>query len=299
MRGFLRRSESRPARRGRVLGAPASAIGCLCVAALGCSPQVLVAVDPDSCASGDGSGCVTPDLLDDLVGYWRFDDGPGSASARDSSGHGNNGALVGLNSNNVWVSGRSGTAMEFGGAGWVLVTPSESLDAITDRLTIAAWVNLEGMIMNWGTAASRQIGSSNDQHYHLSLNAEGKPSMFVVTASAPSFTMAPDAVVPRTWVHLAGTYDGATARLYVNGAQVDSKPVTGSFAPDSTPLILGGNGNDATGVPTELFPGRVDEIMLYRRALRADEIERLHAGALLLSVTASGDAGALNAGSAD
>jgi hypothetical protein len=56
--------------------------------------------------------------------------------------------------------------------------------------------------------------------------------------------------------------------------------VSGSFAADTTPIILGGNGNDATGVPTELFPGRIDELMLYGRALDDTEIAELAAGAL-------------------
>ena len=91
---------------------------------------------------------------------------------------------------------------------------------------------------------------------------------------------APEAVPTNTWVHLAGTYDGATVRLYVNGAEVASEPLTGTFAHDRTPVILGGNGNNDSGVPTELFPGRIDELMLYARALGADEIARLAAGSL-------------------
>ena len=61
-----------------------------------------------------------------------------------------------------------------------------------------------------------------------------------------------------------GTYDGATARLYVNGVEVASDAITGTIPADTTPVILGGNGNDASGVPTELFPGRIDELMLTR-----------------------------------
>jgi hypothetical protein len=83
-----------------------------------------------------------------------------------------------------------------------------------------------------------------------------------------------------TWTHIAGTYDGAAARLYVNGVEAASKPLTGAVAADTTPVILGGNGNDASGVPTELFPGRIDELMLYARALGPSEIAALAAGAL-------------------
>ena len=57
-------------------------------------------------------------------------------------------------------------------------------------------------------------------------------------------------------------------------------PITGTIPADTTPVILGGNGNDASGVPTELFPGRIDELMLYARALSAAEIAKLAAGAL-------------------
>ena len=212
MRGCLRRFEPpRPQQRaaGRLLAAG------LAVSAAACSPQILVAVDPtvDPCAggTGDAAGCIPPGLLDDLVGYWRFDDGTGSASARDGSGRGNNGALIQLNADSVWVAGWSGTGIEFGAAGWVVVPPSASIDAITDRVTVAAWFFLEGSVVNWGTAASRQIRDGIEQHYHLSLNADNRPSLFITTATATQRLTAPDVIAPRTWVHLAGTYDGTNA----------------------------------------------------------------------------------------
>ena len=104
--------------------------------------------------------------------------------------------------------------------------------------------------------------------------------MFFITASGFSLIKAPDAAPTGAWTHLAGVYDGAFARLYVNGAEKASQTLTGSFGPDMTPVILGGNGNDAAGVPTELVPGRIDELMLYARALNATEIRQLAAGAL-------------------
>ena len=51
---------------------------------------------PTAAASAARAGARPPGLLDDLVGYWRLDDGAGSAIARDCSGHGNDGKLVGL-----------------------------------------------------------------------------------------------------------------------------------------------------------------------------------------------------------
>jgi len=240
---------------------------------------------PDACATPDANqaGCTPTGLLDNLVGYWKLDDGTGSTVAFDSSGRGNQGVLHNLDTSTAWVSGRSLGALQIAHTGWVQVAPSASIDAISDRLTISAWVDLEGTIAAsdlFGTALSRQTGTSIDQHYHISLVMGGQPTLFVTTATDFAMIQAADPAPMGTWTHLAGVYDGAMVHLYVNGVEAANKALTGTFAADTTPIILGGNGNDASGVPTELFPGRIDELMLYARALSAAEIGQLAAGAL-------------------
>jgi len=275
----------------------------LAALACACSPRTLVIVGPDRCLDGgaargepgcvvpdpcaDGGvvrgvpGCVPPGLLDDLVGYWRLDDAPGSTMAHDWSGRANEGTLVGLNPTTAWTAGLAAGGLAVGAAGYVNVAPSTSIDSITDHVTLAGWAFLDATtpIMDYATIASRQYLTGIDQHYHISINSRGEvATFFVKTETAASMRGAPTAVARQTWVHIAGTYDGITARLYVDGREVSNQPLTGRFVPDTTPIILGGNGNDA--VVSELFPGRIDEIMLYRRALSAAEIVMLHEGAL-------------------
>ena len=239
----------------------------------------------DSGATTDAGlmGSPSTALLDNLVGYWRLDDAAGSTAAHDSSGRMNDGVLHALDPSTAWVDGRSHGALAIAHAGWGQVAPSPSIDAIADRVTLSAWVDLEGTIGSadsWGTALSRQTGTSTEQHYHLSLFVDERPTLFLITTAGYVVVKA-SATAPRgVWTHLAGVYDGVVARLYVDGVEVASQPLTGTFAPDTTPVILGGNGNDASDVPTELFPGRLDEIMLYARALSAAEISQLAAGVL-------------------
>jgi hypothetical protein len=258
------------------------------VAAVACSPHVLTVVDPDPCADGGLASCAPFGLLDGLIGYWPLDDGPGSVVAHDVSGHRNDGTLYQLDPATVWVDGRAGRGINLAAQGWIGVAHSDSIDLITDRLTISAWVSIEGAIMpdpgstdvGWGTALSRQRGPDLDQHYHLGLSFYAHPHLFVVPAGGFGQLTAPEPVARATWVHIAGVYDGLGARLFVNGTLVAQLPMAGSFAADATPVIIGGNHNDASGVPTELFPGRLDEIMLYRRALSNEEIRQLADGRL-------------------
>jgi hypothetical protein len=147
---------------------------------------------------------------------------------------------------------------------------------------LAAWVYLDGTIVDYGTAISRQLGTKIEQYYHLGLNAERRPSGFI-SRSVPGFfyrqVLAEQPAAPMLWTHLAVTYDGANAHLYVDGAEAKVLPVTGMFGDDTTPLIIGGNGNNA--IIDERFPGRIDEIMLYNRALTPGEVNALASGAIL------------------
>ena len=259
----------------------------------GCSGRTIVAVDP-SCAEGGASGC-TAALVKDLIGFWRLDDAPGSATAHDSSGWENNGTLVDLDAATVWVAdGRIGGALSVQGNGYVNVPDSASIDSINAEVTVAAWIFLTAPIPSgsYATAISRQIGTDYGQHYHLSVNDQNQAILFITTTTAGQQVIGGPPTFPQqTWVHLAGTYDGSQIRLYVNGAQVNSQAVTGSFAAETNPVILSGNGNTASHTVSEFVPGQLDQVMLYRRALGADEIAELAAGVPLPSGAPHPDGG--------
>ena len=265
---------------------------------LACSGRTLIAVDPcpaSELGGADGSTCTAPvdarsrdgdaaasdrpgqTLRTGLVGLWHLDEGPGATMAADASGNGNDGILMKLDSATAWTTGgHLGNALAIGAQGYVRVPMSESIASIVSGVTMSAWIYFEGPVSDYATALSRQIGTSLGQYYHLSLwQADGEPSMFITPNldTAPTRPTWSVATPVKSWTHLAGTYDGTTANLYVDGNQVASLPVTGMFASDTTPLILGGNGNGSA--VTELFPGRLDEIALYNRALDSAEIQQL------------------------
>jgi hypothetical protein len=69
------------------------------------------------------------------------------------------------------------------------------------------------------------------------------------------------------WSHVAVTYDGATLRLFANGAPVATRATTGTLAASDDPLWLGGNHPYG-----EHFDGVIDEARIYDRALDEAEI---------------------------
>jgi len=263
------------------------AVAALALAAA-CSPRTLVVVD---CPNGETT-CANG-LLDGLIGYWRLNDASGSTEARDWSGWGNNGTLSGLDPATVWsVGGPEGGTLSVQGKGYVNVPDSASIDSITDQLTLAAWMNVQDPIpdMSYSTALSRQLGNMLEQQYHLSINSGYQAILFVNPVGGKVVLGSPGPLPQQTWVHLAGTYDGSVARLYVNGKEVQNLPATGPFAAETHPVILSGNGNGAPFTVSEFVQGQLDDVMLYRRALSADEIARIAGGALLPSGAFNPDA---------
>ena len=239
-----------------------------------CSDRPIVAVDP--CSS---------DALDGLVGYWRLNEAVDSTMARDWSGQDNTGTLLGLDPAAAWTTGGpEGGALSAQGKGYVKVPRSESIDRVVDQVTVAAWMFLQGTPVDYATAISRQVGTTFGQTYHLSVNAQMLPWLFITTpASGQVVVRGVDAVPMQTWVHLVGTYDGAQARLYVDGQPIANGPVTGAFAPETNPVVLSGNANNVDQAIVEVIPGRVDGVLLYQRALSAGQIARLHACGSLVS----------------
>jgi glucose/arabinose dehydrogenase/chitodextrinase len=196
-----------------------------------------------------------------LVAAYGFDDGSG-ASAADSSGNGNTGAVSGA----AWATaGRYGSALSFNGTSSRVVVPdADSLD-LTTALTVEAWVRPTALSA-WRTIALKE--RSGGILYSLYANEAGNRPVGQVDIGGEHNALGSGVLPLDTWSHLAVTWDGTTLRLYVNGTQAGSTTVTGTLLDSSGPLDIGGN-----GVWGEYFSGLIDEVRVYNRALGDSEIQ--------------------------
>jgi hypothetical protein len=158
------------------------------------------------------------------------------------------------------------------------------------QLTLLAWIKQSG---NPGTL--RYIAGRGDDggfcggsSYALYTGYNGNPGLhFYLRTPGPTAVPvlsepAPDAsVFDGNWHLVAGTYDGANMRFYVDGNEIGAPmpaagisyepPITGSsFYVDGYP--------PQTGCPDASdFPGKIDEVRLYDRALSPAELAFLAA----------------------
>jgi Concanavalin A-like lectin/glucanases superfamily/Domain of unknown function (DUF1929)/Bacterial Ig domain/IPT/TIG domain/Kelch motif len=197
-----------------------------------------------------------------LIGAYAFNEGSG-ATVADSSGNGNNGTV----SNTTWsTAGKFGSALSFNGSSsWVTVNDANNLD-LTTGMTLEAWVNPAALGTIWRTTIMKE--QSGGLVYSLYANTDtSRPSGHVFVGSEQD-TRGTTALALNSWTHLAVTYDGATLRLYINGTEVSSKPLSGSIHTSTGVLRIGGN-----SIWGEYFSGLIDEIRIYNRALTTAEIQ--------------------------
>jgi len=198
-----------------------------------------------------------------LVAAWGFNEGTGTTTADDSS-NGNAGTLV---NGPTWTTGHTGGAILFDGVDdRVRVADSSSLD-LTSAATFEAWVYPTSAPSGWRTILQKETDAyfftaSSDQASHPAAGG-------TFNGACCTSAYATSALAANTWTHVAATYDGSQLRFFLNGAQVASVLVTGSYQVNSNPLWIGGN-----AVYGEHFQGKLDDVRIYNRALSATEIQQ-------------------------
>ena len=86
-------------------------------------------------------------------------------------------------------------------------------------------------------------------------------------------------IAPNTWYHVAGTFDGTSnlKTLYINGAQVGQKTAAALVRNTQFPLRIGSGATEGAG--SFWFPGDMDEVAVFNRALSAAEVQAQYTSA--------------------
>ena len=195
----------------------------------------------------------------DPIAYWRFEEGSGSFVA-DSSGNGNDGTIYGA----AWTSDVPSSAL----GDWAVYF--DGLDDYVDcgdilmpvdQVTISFWLKLnsvehEADLVGKEMCCKIFINDARQIRFQLS-NGGWHTSL---GASEP--------LSLDTWYHVACTYDGNLAKIYINSGKEAETAETGSQNDNSSSFKIGAVWNN----PPWFSNTTIDEVKVYDYALTAEQI---------------------------
>lgn len=73
-----------------------------------------------------------------------------------------------------------------------------------------------------------------------------------------------------TWVYIAGTWDGESAKIYINGALANTATPPSTLTIDYSSVSLSGIGGNGAG--TNRWEGQIGPVQIYNRALTPNEV---------------------------
>ena len=138
--------------------------------------------------------------------------------------------------------------------------PSEAVGVPDGALTVETWMRAEDFGPRVGLATKTE-----NSEFGLFVSA-GQATFFVHLGGAyVEAKSQPGALHPGRWHHLAGVFDGAETRLYLDGKLQQAVPASGTRTRNEFPFIVGGDPN-SRGEVGSFFHGSLDELRISRVA---------------------------------
>ena len=217
-------------------------------------------------------------LNDGLLGYWKLDEGSGTTTA-DSSGYGYDGVL---HNSPLWSTDTPGVmdfkdsyALQFdrvGNAEYVTMSDTPEIDE-AQELTLSTWVRLASTPTGADNTYMRFVTLRNEKAVLRYSDHSGTGQLqFYMTIGGSVRSIAVDYIWGiGAWYHVAGTYDGSTMRLYLDGVELDTHGISNEVA-------TGDGVRLSHSASSEALDGLLDDVRVYNRALSATDIGHLAAG---------------------
>jgi len=212
----------------------------------------------------------------DLVAHIKFDETDG-VIANDSSGHGNFGTLLNMDTVISWSVGQIDGGLFLDGLNdYVAFSHSETLNlgAPSQSYTIAFWFRsiddpgAELQIIGKG-------GRSGPSPFMVRINKNGEPSFRISDGFSATTIQLGNSIVTSSWKYVVAVRDAKTSRLrmYIDGNELGSLvfDTTTKTLQNTSPIYIGRH--ESASNAFQFYSFSIDNLKIYNRALTTEEIE--------------------------
>lgn len=235
--------------------------------------NVITDVNTADVVLGDSCDLVTSGL----IGCWLFNEGTGSTTADSEPVNPDDGTLGdGVDAGPTWVQGSTvevgDFALDFDGVDDIvrlLGSEAGDLDISGNQMAISAKVFIHASPDGDGQSSGSRIVSKGAGYEVLYRNNGGSEINTLRSRVTSSALISPNNVFNQDeWNHLVVTTDGVTERIYVNGAEVNSRSNTDPIATSASILTFG---SLDPAEANKMFRGTLDDVLIFDRGLTPAE----------------------------
>ncbi len=132
-----------------------------------------------------------------------------------------------------------------------------------NMMSLCVWIKIDETVIDWTGLLNNWAGFDIGGYFlGITPNQEIRWNINV----DPPIDSPP--VMTGSWMHLAAVYDGDTAYLYIDGNLLAQRVYGSNLLTSVYPFTVGTQAN----VPDNIFPGVLDDILIYNRALSGQEV---------------------------
>ena len=198
-----------------------------------------------------------------IIGMWLFDDNKGD-TAKDSSGNGNDGKLMG---DPKWVEGKFGKALSFDGVDDYVDTELNTND-FSSPITISLFLNA-AQIKKSPLVSGYNNANPNVNRWDIQLNRDGAGKIRWVEHEGRDGAISSTVIQADTWYHIAVIHDlpNSESHILVDGVLEAEAKIEQDFNTGRVVQIADGDG--------DCYGGIIDEVAIFNVVLSEDDIQNI------------------------